>query len=389
MDAEKSKLSLATRSVHAGEPDPKILGAVVQPIFQSSTYASADDTGYHDIPYLRLNNSPNHLALHRKMADLENTEAALVTASGMAAISTALLSVVGAGDHILAQSGLYGGTHTLITSDLPALGVEFDFVDPDDPGDWARKLRPNTRAFYVETLSNPLLTVGDLPAVVGFCREHGLTSLIDNTLASPVNCTPADMGFDIVLHSATKYLNGHSDIVAGVIAGSGELVATCKHKLDHLGASLDPHACFLLQRGIKTLPLRVEMQNGNALALARFLDAHPAVSRVNYPGLESHPGHARAKQLLRGCGGLLSFEHGGGGEVAGAMLQSLELVTQAVSLGGVETLATLPARSSHAGLTAVERQQIGIGDGLVRVAVGIEGAEDLVADFAHALEATA
>ncbi len=387
MNPDKSRLSLATRSVHAGEPDPKVAGAVVQPIFQSSTYASAEDAGYHDLPYLRLNNSPNHVALHRKLADLENAENALVTASGMAAISTALLSVVGAGDHILAQNGLYGGTHTLITNDLPALGVEFDFVDPEDTAEWRDKLRPNTRAFYVETISNPLLTVGDLPAVVAFCGEHGLTSLIDNTLASPVNCNPADLGFDVILHSATKYLNGHSDIVAGVIAGKEPLVATCKHKLDHLGATLDPHACFLLQRGIKTLPLRVEKQNENALALARFLDDHPAVKQVNYPGLEAHPGYERAKQLFSGCGGLLSFEHAGGGESARKTLQRLELVTQAVSLGGVETLATLPAASSHAGLSVEEREQIGIGEGLVRVAVGVEGADDLVADFSRALDA--
>lgn len=379
------KLSLSTRSVHAGEPDPRIEGAVVLPVFQSSTYASSGDAGYHDIPYLRLNNSPNHVALHRKLADLENAESALVTASGMAAISTALLSVLGAGDHLLAQSGLYGGTHTLITRDLPALGIEFDFVDPGDPEEWRSRLRPTTRAFYVETLSNPLLAVADLPAVAAFSDKHGLTSLIDNTLASPVNCNPVDLGFDLVLHSATKYLNGHSDIVAGVVAGEASLVARCKHKLDHLGASLDPHACFLLQRGIKTLPLRVERQNGNTLALARYLDSHPAVIRVNYPGLETHPGHQRARQLLQGYGGLLSFDHAGGGAGARAMLQRLELVTQAVSLGGVETLATLPAASSHAGLEKAERERIGIGEGLVRVAVGIEGADDLIADFDQAL----
>ena len=309
----------------------------------------------------------------------------MVTASGMAAISTALITVLKSGDHVLAEQGLYGGTHTLFTHDLPALGITHDFVDLNQPDEWQRKLRSNTRAFYVETLTNPLLTLGDIQGVVEFCRQHDIVSLVDNTLASPVNCRPLALGFDIVLHSATKYLNGHSDIVAGVIAGRQDTVAACKYKLDHLGATLDPHACFLLQRGIRTLVLRVERQNSNALELARFLQDHPVVSRVNYPGLESHPDHARARALLRGFGGLLSFEHAGGGAEAAQMIQSLQIATGAVSLGGVETLVTQPAVSTHVGLSANERERAGISDGLVRVAVGIEGIEDLKADFAQAI----
>ncbi len=379
------RLSISTRAIHAGETNPRIKGALVVPIFQSSTYETTDTTGYHDIPYLRLSNSPSHLSLHRKLADLEMAEEALVTSSGMSAISTALFSVLDSGDHLLAQRGLYGGTHTLLTRDLPALGINCDFVDLQDPEDWSRHLQPNTRAFYVETITNPLLHVGDLPAVAAFCRDRGLVSLIDNTLASPVNCTPRSFGFDVVLHSATKYLNGHSDIVAGVIIGSGDIVRKCKHKLDHFGGILDPHACFLLQRGIKTLPLRMERQNQNTLALARFLESHEAVTGVNYPGLESHPDHARACHLLTGYGGLLSFDHAGGNHGARDMIRRLQWVTQAVSLGGVESLITLPAASSHAGLSAKERREIGIGDGLVRVAVGVEGIEDLLVDFEQAL----
>ncbi len=389
MTARRRDLSILTRAVHAGEPDPRVEGALVQPVFQTSTYETAEDTGYHDIPYLRLNNSPNHVALHRKLADLEGAADALVTSSGMAAIYTALLSVLDSGDHLLAQRGLYGGTHTLLTQDLPALGIGCDFVDLHDADEWRAALRPNTKAFYIETITNPLLNVGDLPGVAAFAREHGLASLIDNTLASPVNCNPLALGFDLVLHSATKYLNGHSDLVAGVIAGSGELVSRCKHKLDHFGGTLDPHACFLLQRGMKTLPLRVAQQNATTLALAGFLESHDAVSGVYYPGLASHPDHDRACNLLRGFGGMLSFDHAGGGRGAREMIRRLELVTRAVSLGGVETLVTMPAASSHAGLSPVERRDIGIGDGLVRLAVGIEGADDLAADLGRALSGEA
>ena len=385
MTTDSRKLSMQTRAVHAGEPAPRVEGALVLPVFQSSTYETTGDSGYHDLPYLRLNNSPNHLALHRKLADLEGAEEALVTSSGMAAIFTALLSVLDSGDHLLAQRGLYGGTHTLLSRDLPALGISCDFVDLHDSDEWHAGLRPNTRAIYVETITNPLLTVADLHGVVSFAREQGLVSLIDNTLASPVNCNPLALGFDVVLHSATKYLNGHSDIVAGVIAGSGDLLSRCKHKLDHLGGTLDPHACFLLQRGMKTLPLRVERQNANALAIARYLESHDAVTGVHYPGLESHRNHDRARALLKGFGGVLSFDHCGGGQGAGDMLRRLELVTPAVSLGGVETLVTMPAASSHSGLSPEERQKIGIGDGLVRLAVGIEGVEDLVSDLEQAL----
>lgn len=386
--SKKREYSLETRVIHAGEPSPRIGGAITMPIFQSSTFESSQEASYHAIPYLRLSNTPNHVALNAKLADLEQAEDALVTASGMAAITTALLSVLKAGDHLLVQSGLYGGTHTWITHDLPDLGVEHDLVDLGDPDSWAKKVKPNTRAFYVESMTNPLLAVGDLPAVVSFAKQHGLVTLIDNTLPSPINFNPVTQGFDLVLHSCTKYLNGHTDIVAGAIIGRKSRVQKAKLKLDHLGGTLDPHACFLLHRGIKTLPLRVDRQNCNALALAKFLDGHEAVSRVNYAGLATHPDHRRAKALFSGFGGLLSFDHAIGGAGARTMIDRLELVTEAVSLGGVETLITVPAQSSHAGLEPAERTAVGIGDGLLRVAVGIEGEQDLIADFAQALDAS-
>jgi cystathionine beta-lyase/cystathionine gamma-synthase len=378
-------MRLETAIVHAGEIRPRIGGAVAMPVFQSSTY-EYDGTGdYHDLRYIRLSNTPNHQALHAKIASLESAEAALVAGSGMAAISATLLSLLSAGDHLVAHQTLYGGTHDLITKDLPRMGIEHTFVDADDPSSWAGALRPTTRAFYVETITNPLLEVVDLRAVAAFCREQRLTSVVDNTLATPVGFRPIEHGFDLVLHSATKYLNGHSDIVAGAVAGAADRVRAVKHKLDHLGGVLDPHACFLLHRGIKTLALRVRHQSDSALAMARFLEKHPAVASVHYPGLESHPRHARAREWFRGCGGLLSFELRGGLAAAERFVARLTIPAVAPSLGGVETLVTRPATTSHAGLSPDERARRGIGDGLVRLSVGLEAADDLVADVAQAL----
>ncbi len=301
-----------TKLIHAGEPEPRIAGAVIMPIFQTAMYETLGEANYHDIRYIRLNNTPNHVALHVKLAALESAEAALVTTSGMAAICTTLLTVLSAGDHLLVQDCLYGGTHDLLTKDFAAFGLSYDFIDPDDPTSWKRKLRPNTKAIYVETMSNPLLQVGDLQAVAYFARENDLVSIIDNTFASPVNFRPVEWGYDLSLHSATKYLNGHSDIVAGVVIGRGELVTRITHKLNHLGGSLDPHAAFLLHRGLKTLGVRVRQQNESALRMARFLAQHAAVASVNYPGLENHPQYARARELFDGFGGVLSFEPRGG-----------------------------------------------------------------------------
>ncbi|HEY8038516.1 MAG TPA: PLP-dependent transferase, partial [Polyangiaceae bacterium] len=361
-----------TALIHAGELRPRIAGAVAMPVFQSSTFEFDGAGDYHDVRYIRLNNTPNHQVLHAKLAALESAEAGLVAGSGMAAISSVLLSLLESGDHVLAHRTLYGGTHDLLTKDLPRLGVEHTFVDADDASSWSKALRPRTRAFYVETMTNPLLEVVDLPAVAAFCRERGLTSVIDNTCASPVNFRPVEHGFDVVVHSASKYLNGHTDIVAGVVVGKAERVRAAKHKLDHLGGTLDPHACFLLHRGVKTLALRVRHQNESALRLARFLEEHAAVSRVHYAGLASHPRHARAREWFRGCGGLLSFELKGGVAAAERFLARATLPANAPSLGGVETLMTRPATTSHAGLSAEERAKLGIGDGLVRLSVGLE-----------------
>ena len=376
---------IETEVVHAGEPHPRIAGAIAMPIFQSAMFEYTGESSYHDLRYIRLNNTPNHLVLHRKLAQLEGAQAALVTASGMAAISTTLFTVLESGDHLLAQGSLYGGTHELITKDFRKSGLTHDFVDGDDPGSWEKALRPNTKAFYVEAMTNPLLEVADLRAVVEFARAHGLVTIIDNTFATPVNFRPIEMGFDISLHSATKYLNGHSDIVAGAIAGSSEMIERITHRLNHLGGSMDPHAAFLLGRGLKTLVLRVRYQNESTLAIARFLAAHPAVARVNYPGLESHPRHARARELFAGFGGVLSFELKGSTERAEEFMKRTTLPAIAPSLGGVESLITRPATTSHAGLSRDERLSLGIGDNLIRMSVGIEASADIIEDLQQAL----
>lgn len=376
---------IETKAIHAGEPHPRINGSVIMPIFQSATFEYGGEQSYHDVRYLRLNNTPNHFVLHEKLAALENAEAAIVSASGMAAISTALLTVLSSGDHILAQSCLYGGTHDLMTKDFSTMGISMDFIDADDPGSWASKVRPNTKAIYVEAMTNPLLEVCDLKAVPAFAHEHGLISLIDNTFASPVNFRPAEHGFDVSLHSCTKYLNGHSDIVAGACIGRRDLIEKITHKLNHLGGSLDPHAAFLLQRGIKTLALRVRYQNESALRIAQFLEQHPAVARVNYPGLESHARHQRARDLFDGFSGMLSFELRGGVDAAELFIHRARLPICAPSLGGVESLITRPATTSHSGMSKEAREKLGISDALIRLSVGIEATDELIEDFEQAL----
>ena len=377
---------MQTKLVHSGEPRPRPDGAIVQPIYQSSTYEYTHGADYHDIKYIRLNNSPNHVALNKKLAAIENAEAAMACASGMAAISTSLLTCLGAGDHAIFHNSLYGGTNDLVTKDFPEMGIEASFVDACEPDTWKQHLRDNTKVFYVETITNPTLVVPDLHAVVEFAKQHNLITMIDNTFASPVNFRPSEHGFDLSLHSATKYLNGHTDLVAGAIIGRADLLERIVPRLNHLGGSLDPNTCFLLNRGMKTLTLRMRCQNENALALARFLEGHPGVGEVKYPGLPSHPNHERAGALLDGFGGMVSFEVKGSEEDAARVISKLKIGVEAPSLGGLETLVSIPALVSHSGLTAEERARSGISDSLIRVSVGIEDTEELIADFRQALE---
>ena len=378
------KRGIETDLVHSGEEE-KIEGSVVLPVFQSATYLSAGETEYEEIRYLRLNNSPNHRVLHAKLAAVCGGEAAIVTSSGMAAIAATLMGLLKAGDGLLAQSCLYGGTHSLLTGDLPDFGLRVDFIDGNRPDTWEKAASARTRAIYVETMTNPLLEVADLEAVAAFARRRGLISIIDNTFGTPVNFRPLQLGFDVEIHSATKYLNGHSDIVAGCVVADGRRISRIGRRLNHLGATLDPHACFLLHRGLKTMALRVRHQNASGVALAGMLERRAEVARVNYPGLASHPQHERAARLFAGFGGVLSFELRGGQPAAEKLLERLRIPASAPSLGGVETLITRPATTSHSGLSEAERQSLGIGGGLVRVAVGIESAADLIADFEQGL----
>jgi cystathionine gamma-synthase/cystathionine gamma-lyase/cystathionine beta-lyase len=370
-----------TLAVHGGERVPGPEGSVVFPIFQGTVYTVEPGSDYHDIKYHRLNSTPSQTYLHDKLATLEGAEAAVATSSGMAAVTTILHTLLGAGDHILVGDCLYGGTHDFLTTNAARLGWEFTVIDTHDPSSW--EVRPNTKAVLVETITNPLMRVGRLREVVAFAREHGLTSVVDNTFASPVNFRPAVAGFDLVFNSATKYLNGHSDLVAGSVAGSAELVERVRHTLNLYGGSLDPHAGYLLSRSLKTLGVRVRQQNENALALAEFLAQYPKVAAVNYPGLVREPYVA---ELLEGFGGMLSFRLHGGVEAAEVLLSALRLPAVAPSLGGVETLITRPATTSHAGMSPEDRAAVGITDDLIRLSVGIEDKQDLLDDFAEALD---
>lgn len=373
-----------TLAVHGGERVPGPEGSVVFPIFQGTVFTSEPGEDYHDIKYHRLNSTPTQTYLHDKLAALEGAEAAVATSSGMAAVTTILHTLLGKGDHILVSDVLYGGTFDFITAHADRLGWEYTMIDPHDPATW--QARENTRAILVEAITNPLMRVGLLRDVAMFASHNGLTSVIDNTFASPVNFRPVVAGFDLVFNSATKYLNGHSDLVAGSVAGSAALVEKVRHAQNLYGGSLDPHAGYLLARSLKTLGVRVRQQNKNALALAQFLDASPKVAAVNYAGLPSHPDHGHASGLLTGFGGMLSFRLAGGVEAAEAFLAALTLPAVAPSLGGVESLITRPAVTSHAGMSPEDRAATGITDDLIRLSVGIEDEEDLVEDFGQALD---
>ncbi|MFM8270027.1 MAG: trans-sulfuration enzyme family protein [Pseudomonadota bacterium] len=371
-----------TSAIHSGER--VFERAVTQPIFQSSTYVFEGEAQYLDVKYGRLNNTPNHQALGEKIATLEKAEDAIVTSSGMAAITAALLSLIESGGHLLAQDNLYGGTYYFLKDDFPFWGREVTLFPTGDSRFVENYIRGNTKAIYVETISNPLLKIPDFEKIVSVAHKQGALAIIDNTFASPYNFNPIEIGFDIVLHSATKYLNGHTDVLAGAIAGKREVLKKVRKLVCHLGPTLDPHACFLLNRGIKTLGLRMREHNANALELARFLQSLKKVERVYYPGLEEHPDHQRAKQYFKGFGGMVSFEFRGTPDDLETAMRRLTLPFVAPSLGGVESLITRPSTTSHSGISIDERSQLGIKDNLVRFSVGLEDVNDLKDDFREA-----
>ena len=386
---EEASVAIETLAVHGGEERPGPEGSLVFPIYQAAVFASEPNTQYHDIKYPRLSTTPSHRSLHAKLAALEGGEAAVATASGMAALTTVLLSLLRAGDHFLVSDCLYGGTHDFITHHAEELGWSYTFVDTADPSSWAAAKTPRTRLFLAESITNPLIRVPRHNEIVGFARKERLTSVIDNTFATPVNFRPLAAGYDLCCHSATKYLNGHSDLVAGCVVGSAALIERVRKTLNHYGGTLDPHAGFLLARGLKTLALRVRAHNANADALSRFLAEHPQVREVNYPGLPGSPDGARVVELFSGFGGVLSFRLHGGAAAAQRLLAGLRIPSVAPSLGSVETLITIPALTSHAGMSPEDRDRIGVTDDLVRVSCGIEDVRDLIDDFARAFEEAA
>ncbi len=375
---------LSTRSIHAGAPRRAAGDPVVPPIVQSATFFWGAPTD-GELRYSRYGNNPNQLLLAKKIAALEGTEAALALASGMAATTMTLLALTRAGDHIVASSSLYGATQDLLRNELPLRGVDTTFVDPGNADGWQEAVRPTTRVIFLETPTNPTLRVIDPRPIVLFARERGIAVAMDATFASPANFRPASVGVDVVIHSATKYLGGHSDLIAGVVAGSRDLVAEVTRMSRLYGPSLDPHAAWLLDRGIRTLDLRVKRHNENALALARWFSDRPEVMRVIYPGLPSHPDHAVASELMDGFGGMVSIVLAGGEAAVDRFVDGLGLALLAPSLGGVETLVSRPRHTSHAGLTPQDLAAQGIDDGFVRISVGVEDLDDLIRDFDAAL----
>ena len=380
-----------TKSVHASQ-EFNHTTSISPPIFQTTTFSAENAEHFYEMAtqprhaefYTRYGN-PNHQQVEATLAALENGEAALVTSSGIGAIFAAVMSQLKSGDHVVAQKNHYAATTVLFRDVLPRYQIETTFVDNTNPAEFAAAVRPNTKLIYVESPTNPLMQITDLRAIVKLAKEHHLLTMVDSTFATPINQRPLELGFDVVLHSATKYIGGHHDATAGAIVGSKEIVEKIWRFALVSGSVLSPFDGWLLLRGLRTLGLRVERHNQNALALARFLAAHPNIERVYYPGLESHPQHELAKSQMDGFTGMLSVDVAGGYAGAEKMIASLKLAIRAASLGGFETLVVHPAAMWALQLTPEQQQASGISESLVRISVGLEDEKDLIADFAQAL----
>lgn len=378
----EEKLGLNTICTHIGEIKDEQFKGAVSPIYMSTSYAFENV----DVKrYPRYFNTPNQAYLSKKIAALEHAEAAMIFASGMAAISTVFFALLKAGDHIVVQNTLYGGTANFIREEFPKHGIEFTFTNGYNVSDFSAAIRPNTKVIHIETPSNPLLTITDIKAVASLAKSNNIISTIDNTFASPVNQNPIDLGIDIVMHSATKYLGGHSDILAGAVASSNQHMETIWNVGKNLGGSLSDFTVWMLERSIKTLGLRVKAQNRNAKKLAKFLQDHDAVKKVYYPGLKNHPQHALAKSQMKGFGGMLSFELIDSLN-ANEFLSALKLIKPSMSLAGVESTMLLPYSTSHALLTQEQRDALGITNNLIRFSVGIESKRDLMLDIEQAIQ---
>lgn len=387
-------MKIETLSVHAGEHHGRNQGSVSTPIYQTATFVAEDTAQLMAINsgrergfvYSRIRN-PSVLAVEEKLAQLEGAESAVVFGSGMAAIAGALGACVRAGDAIVSPIDIYGGTYRYFSEELPRQGIAVRWSASPEVGALADLVTPRTRLIYVETPTNPMLRLVDLAAVVELARAHDCRVVVDATLGSPYNQRPLALGVDLVVHSASKYLNGHSDLLAGVVLGARPLTRTVRMQQQVTGALLPPIGAWLMQRGLMTFALRVAQHNANGLAMARFLQTHLKVLRVHYPGLESHPQHALALRQMTGFGGLLAFEVSGGGDAARRVVDASRLCGIGPSVGGVESLISQPVNTSHYSVPAEQRTAMGITDGLVRLSVGIEAAEDLVADLDQALAA--
>jgi cystathionine beta-lyase/cystathionine gamma-synthase len=382
-----------TEAVRGAGDLSKKNGPLSTPIYQTSTFEVTDTeqqvrVTHTDMFYTRYGN-PTHTVAESAIAELEGTDAALLFASGMCAVTTTVLALLKSGDHIVSQRDIYGGVTKFFTQWLPKLGIEVTLVDTNDYEQHARAIRPNTRMLYLESPTNPMARIIDLKKVSAIAKQHNLISMIDSTFATPINQRPAEYGIDLVMHSGTKYFGGHSDLIAGIVAGRQDLIDKIHETRTTLGGNMDPHAAWLLLRGMKTLAVRVQRQNENALKLAQFLSKHPKVKRVYYPFVEGNPQRELAMQQMGGGGGVLSFEIEGSGEDACRVAESLRLFTLAASLGGVDSLVTIPVLTSHAMISAGERRQMGVTEQMIRLSVGIESADDLIADLNRGLSVVA
>jgi cystathionine beta-lyase len=375
------KLGLNTICTHIGEIKDEQFKGTVSPIYMATSYAF-DEVDIKRYP--RYFNTPNQEHLAKKIAALEHAENAMIFGSGMAALSTMLLTFLKKGDHVVFQNTLYGGTVSFIREELPKFGIEYTFANGYEVSDFEEAIRPNTKVIHIETPSNPLLTITDLRGVAALAKSKGILTTIDNTFASPINQNPIDFGIDVVMHSATKYLGGHSDILAGVVASSQENMEKIWHVAKNMGGSLSDFMVWMLERSIKTLAVRVKAQNRNAKRLAKFLEQHEDVKRVHYPGLKSHPQYELAKSQMRGFGGMLSFELNEGLDAL-QFQKELQLIKPAMSLAGVESTMVSPYLTSHASLAQKERDDLGISNGLIRFSVGIESKQDLMDDIEQAV----
>jgi cystathionine beta-lyase/cystathionine gamma-synthase len=377
---------IGTLAVHGGtDRDARAIASpVVQPIVQSASFILEPGSA-EGLRYPRYGNAPNADVVQRRLAAIEGAEAALVLGSGMGATACALLALLRPGDHVIASTWIYGGTRVLLQQELGSLGIDVTLVDPLEPRVWRKAMRKQTRVIFLESPVNPTCRVLDIEAIAGVTRQSGIALVVDSTFASPVNLRPLQRGADVSIHSATKYLNGHHDVLAGTVAGSAPYIEEVRRKMMVWGQAPDPMACWLLERGLKTLELRVQRQNESATRIARWAEEHEAIAQVWYPGLASHPDHEVAARILDGFGGMLGIRLASAARGTERFLRRLRLFRHAPSLGGVESLVSEPRFTSHADLTPAEREAAGIPDGFLRLSVGIESAEDLIADLEQAL----